>query len=255
MSPGRGGAMLRNRLLIVFMLGACFLTASAAWADDVGYVNCSSHPEDTQVFGKARKTPDTVASLPCGERFTVLLYRFIFSRIETRDGKVGYVYSNLISVDHSAASVQQVATARVPVVASNVPRTAAARPNPTPATQIQLTTDQLLPPAAPAPAPKPITKVPETTATVAQPNPTPATQPQPTSNQLLTSVAPAPAPEPAAPKPTSPEPILKVPERNASAAVQPNPAASAQPEPAPAQPVAPAIRPADARTSWERPLP
>jgi hypothetical protein len=58
--------MLGNRLLIVFMLGACFLTASAAWADDMGYVNCSSHPEDTQVFGKARRTPETVASLPCG---------------------------------------------------------------------------------------------------------------------------------------------------------------------------------------------
>ena len=97
--------MLRNRLLI--LLGGCFLTASAAWADDVGYVDCSNHPEETQVFAKARKTPEVVASLPCGERFTIVLYGFIFSRIQTRDGRVGYVYSNLISGDRrSGASVQ-----------------------------------------------------------------------------------------------------------------------------------------------------
>src|SRR5260370_42483630 len=106
MSPGRGGAMLRNRLLILLMLGASFLTASAAWAEDVGYVNCSSHPEATQVFAKPRKTPDMAASLPCGERFTVLVYGFIFSRIETRDGKEGYVYCNLMSVAAYPASLQ-----------------------------------------------------------------------------------------------------------------------------------------------------
>jgi len=39
--------------------------------------------------------------LPCGERFTILLNGFIFSRIQTKDGKIGYVYSNLISPDHS----------------------------------------------------------------------------------------------------------------------------------------------------------
>ncbi len=119
--------MLRNRLLILFVLGVCFLTAAAAWADDLGYVNCSSHPDATQVFGKPRNSPETVASLPCGERFTVLVYGFIFSRIETRDGKVGYVFSSLISVDHSAATLQQVATARVPTARSNAPSTAAAK--------------------------------------------------------------------------------------------------------------------------------
>ncbi len=95
--------MLRNRLLI--LLGGCFLMASAAWADGVGYIDCRNHPEETQVFGKARQTHEIVTSLPCGERFTILLNGFIFSRIQTADGKVGYVYSNVISVDRSGASV------------------------------------------------------------------------------------------------------------------------------------------------------
>src|SRR2546423_15690801 len=94
--------MLRNRLII--LLTACLLGASAAWADDMGYVDCRNHPDETQVFAKPRRTPDLVASLPCGESFTVLLYGFIFSRIQTSDGKVGYVYSNLISAGRAAAS-------------------------------------------------------------------------------------------------------------------------------------------------------
>src|SRR5713226_8033787 len=141
------GEMLRNRLLI--LLGGCFLAASAAWADDVGYVDCRNHPEDTQVFGKPRRTPDAVASLSCGERFTILQFGFIFSRIETKDGKVGYVYSNLIAVDHSGATVLQPASARVPVATSNPPSTAAVvvQPNPATPTQPQPTPAQ---PVAPA---------------------------------------------------------------------------------------------------------
>src|SRR5260370_28102667 len=203
MSPGRGGAMLRNRLLILLMLGACFLTASAAWADDVGYVNCSSHPEATQVFAKPRKTPDMLASLPCGERFTVLVYGFIFSRIETRDGKVGYVYSSLISVDPSAASVQQVATARVPVARSNVSTTAAAQ-QPEPITFRQPQRTQAQPAAAPVPEPashEPISKVPETTAAAAKPDPAPPAQPQPASDQVSVSAGALP---PAPPSPSAP---------------------------------------------------
>ncbi|HEV1995962.1 MAG TPA: hypothetical protein VGR03_16640, partial [Candidatus Acidoferrum sp.] len=92
--------MLRNRFLI--LLGGCFLAASAVWADDVGFVDCSNHSEDTQVFGKPRKTPEVVASIPCGERFTIIVYGFVFSRIQTGDGKIGYVYSNLIAVDRAA---------------------------------------------------------------------------------------------------------------------------------------------------------
>src|SRR5258708_8280328 len=205
MSPGRGGGMLRKWLLILVMLGESFLTASAAWADDVGYVNCSSHPEATQVFAKPRKTPDMLASLPCGERFTVLVYGFIFSRIETRDGKVGYVYSSLISVDPSAASVQQVATARVPVARSNVSTTAAAQ-QPEPITFRQPQRTQAQPAAAPVPEPashEPISKVPETTAAAAKPDPAPPAQPQPASDQVSVSAA-APPPTPPTPWPQTP---------------------------------------------------
>lgn len=95
--------MVPNRLLI--LLGAGFLSASAAWADGVAYVDCASHPEETQVFAKPRRTPDAVAAIPCGERFTLLLNGFIFSRVQTRDGQIGYVYSNVISMDRSGAAV------------------------------------------------------------------------------------------------------------------------------------------------------
>src|SRR6266705_2207023 len=157
------GAMLRNRLLI--LLGGCFLTASAAWADDVGYVDCTNHPEETQVFAKARKTPDVVASVPCGERFTIVLYGFIFSRIQTRDGRVGYVYSNLISGDRrSGASVQQQASAQVPAAPSNLPSTAATavQPDPPAPTQRQ---------PAPAEAAAPAIRAAETRTTWERPNP------------------------------------------------------------------------------------
>src|SRR5258708_25029378 len=98
------GAMSRNRLFII--LGGCLLAASAAWADDVGYVECSSHPDGTQVFSKPRKSPEVVASMACGERFTILVYGFVFSRVQTGDGKIGYVYSNLIAVDRDRKSTR-----------------------------------------------------------------------------------------------------------------------------------------------------
>jgi hypothetical protein len=100
--------MLRNRLLVA--LGVGFLAASGAWADEVGFVDCSKSAEATQVFGKPRKSQDVVASLPCGERFTILVYGFYFSRIQTKDGQVGYVYSSLISQDRGATSLQPAAT-------------------------------------------------------------------------------------------------------------------------------------------------
>jgi hypothetical protein len=241
--------MLRNRFLI--LLGGCFLAASAAWADDVGYIDCSNHPEETQVFGKARKTPEVVASLPCGERFTILVYGFVFSRIETRDGKLGYVFSNLIAVDRSATSVQPAASVQLAAAKTKVPSTRAtvAQPNPPAPAQPQPTPAQPAPatvsaPASPAPiSSAPASAVPETTVTVAQPNPSAPAQPEPVPAQ------PAPIP---APGPASPAPISNPPE-TAATVVQPNPPAPAQPEPSRAEPAAPAIRPASARTSWERP--
>src|SRR5215470_1799308 len=104
------GAMRLSRLLI--LLTGCFLLASAAWADELGYVDCATHPDNAQVFAKARQSQDVVATVPCGERFTVLLYGFIFSRVQTKDGKVGYVYSNVISADRAANSGQRSAPAQ-----------------------------------------------------------------------------------------------------------------------------------------------
>ncbi len=164
--------MVRNRLLI--LLGGCFLAASAAWANDVGYVDCSNHSDDTQVFGKARRSTDVVASLPCGERFTILVYGFVFSRIQTTDGKVGYVYSNLIAVDRSANPVLQPASSRTPVYRPSTPETTAAvaQPNPPAPAQPQPAPAQ---PASVQRAPaQPVVgtfSAPETTATVARPDP------------------------------------------------------------------------------------
>src|SRR5437899_9219992 len=123
--------MSRNRFLIV--LGGCLLAASAAWADDVGYVECSSHPDGTQVFAKPRKSPEVVASMACGERFTILVYGFVFSRVQTGDGKIGYVYSNLIAVDRAAAPVQQSASPQMVAASEKVPVRTALAEQPAPA--------------------------------------------------------------------------------------------------------------------------
>src|SRR5215472_10217225 len=90
--------MSRTRCFI--LLASSFLMASSAFADDLGYVDCSAHPESTPVFAKPRQTPDSVATVACGERFTILLNGFIFSRVQTKDGKVGYVYSSVITPDN-----------------------------------------------------------------------------------------------------------------------------------------------------------
>jgi hypothetical protein len=229
--------MVRNRLLI--LLAGCFLAASATWANDVGYVDCSNHSDDTQVFGKARRSTDVVASLPCGERFTILVYGFVFSRIQTGDGKVGYVYSSLIAVDRSANPVLQPASSRTPVY--NPPAPAQPQPAPTQPAPVQ-----------PAPTQRAVrtSGFPETAATAAQPN-LPA-QPQPAP------VQPAPA-QPVVGTFSAPETTATVAQPDPFAAAQPQPEpAPGQPapaQPAPAEAAAPAIRPADSGTSWERPRP
>jgi hypothetical protein len=248
--------MVRNRVLI--LLGGCFLAASAAWADDVGYVDCSNSSSDnTQVFAKARRSTDVVASLPCGERFTILVYGFVFSKIQTRDGKVGYVYSNLIAVDRSAKPVLQPASARTPVYRPSTPETTArvAQPNPPVPAQPQPAPAQPAP-AQPAPTQPEVrtSSVPETTVTVAQPDPPGPAQPQPALTQ----------PAPAQPAPIQPEVRTSSAPETTATVVQPDPSPAAEPQPAPAQPApaqpapaeaAPAIRPADSGTSWERPRP
>jgi hypothetical protein len=274
--------MFRNRYLI--LLGVCFLTASAAWADDVGYVDCSNHSEGIQVFAKPRKTPDVVATVPCGERFTVLVYGFVFSQIQMRDGRVGFIYSNMIAIDHNATSLQQTGSLQIASARTKVPSTLApvAHPNPpapaqpqpvaakpasTPAVEpapnvpqpvatvaaaAQPTSSEPAPTQSagpsldPAPAPvPPASNVPETPATVAQPAAPASTQPEPAPPQPA-AVQPVSAPDPA------PAPASNVAEP-AAPVHQPEPSASAQPQPASPEPPAPAIRPKTERASWEQP--
>ena len=276
--------MLRNRLII--LLGGCLLAASAAWADNVGYIDCAGHPDPTQVFAKARQTHEVVASLPCGERFTILQYGFIFSRIQTRDGKVGYVYSNVISADRSGASVP-------PPTAPPQPQATPAQPAPTPAAA-----STSIPPSATA------ADVQANPATPAQTQPSPA-QPVPTQAPAATSNLPSapvkdvqanpatPTQAPPAPAQTAAATTSNIPETPGiqstptaatqpqaapaqlaaettaltasvtgvtsaaqpapTAATQPDVTPAAQPEPTPADAAAPAIRLANARESWEKP--
>jgi hypothetical protein len=257
--------MLRNRIL--FVLGISFLAASAAWADDVGYVDCSNHSEDTQVFAKPRKTPDVIAAIPCGQRFTIVTYGFFFSRIQTGDGKVGYIYSSLIAVDRAATSAQKTGSVQMAAEKQKLPSTATPSAPAAPAQAVQ---PQSQP--APAQASTRTTEVRES-AVAAQPNAAvtastqpaaapPAVAPAPVSKEpeAVVSVTP---PAPAQPQPTAAQPA--VPEASASmssvpektAATLPTPPASAQPEPepAPAQPATPPIRPAVDSTRWEKPNP
>src|SRR5215470_17849815 len=118
------GAMSRIRLFI--LLAVSFLAASAALADDLAYIDCASHPESAQIFSKARQTPDSLGTVACGERFTVLVYGFVFSRVQTKDGKVGYIYSNLITPDRGGTSASQGAAAAAPAAAANAPTAASA---------------------------------------------------------------------------------------------------------------------------------
>jgi hypothetical protein len=272
--------MLRNRFLI--LLGVTFLAASAGWADEVGYLDCSNHSEGTQVFGKPRKTPEVVASLPCGERFTILVYGFYFSRIQTKDGQIGYIYSSLIAVDRSATAAQQTPSMQMAAEKSKIPSTRATdlKPNPRtpsltsaaprsvsaePATVTASVPETASAASVSSPSPS---SAPEATRTVSQPDPPApakvqpaAAQPEPAPAQPSTGLS----PEIAAPAPTSNPPVTPRPVAQpdpATTVTQPDPPspapaqpAPAQPLPPPAQPAAPAIRPADTQATWERPLP
>jgi hypothetical protein len=255
--------MLRQRLLI--LLGGSLLVASAALADDVGYIDCSNHSEDTQIFAKARKTPEVVTSVPCGERFTILIYGFVFSRIETRDGKIGFVYSNLIAIDHTGIPVQQQASTRTPAAAPSTSNSTAAVAQPKPPeavpsmptvaqpASVQPAPTQSAPAAAPAAATASTPSFPEKSAVVVESDPPAASQPQPAPAQV--------APAPPAPAQADPAPAASAPASVSTPAV-PEPPAAVQPAPAHVAPEeaaapapAPAIRPKDARSSWERPIP
>jgi hypothetical protein len=275
--------MFRNRFLI--LLGGCILAASAAWADDIGYVDCSSHSDGIQVFAKPRKSPDVLATVPCGERFTVLVYGFVFSQVQTRDGRVGFVYSNMIAIDRNLTSIQQAGSLQVASARTKVPSTpppAAVAPNPAAPAQPQPVAAQPSPKQTVDPAPnvpqpvataanvaQPVTSAPvqsQTSAVTSDPAPvsvTPASSTSETPTTVTQPASPAPAqPEPApvqpavaqpasvpdpapAPAPTVAEPTAPV--------HQPEPPAAAQPQPASPEPAPAPIRPKAERASWERP--
>ncbi|HTQ59154.1 MAG TPA: hypothetical protein VMI32_02955 [Candidatus Solibacter sp.] len=278
--------MLRIRILV--LLGVCFLAGTAAWADDIGYIDCASHADGTQVFGKPRKSNDVVANVACGERFTILVYGFYFSRIQTKDGQVGFVYSNMIAVDRGATSLpqtapqmqqrpaqpapQQAPALQMAAEKTKIPRTAPMDAEPAPAAAAQ--------PQAAAPAPSQpasaavVPTQPATPEIVVEPAPATtsaasssaasstapvavAAEPAPATSQAVSSVPPAqPQPTAATPDtmvaaPAAPEPAAA----NPPATAQPEPAA-AQPAPEPAQPAQPApIKPADRIETWEKPRP
>jgi hypothetical protein len=279
--------MFRMRILV--MLGVCFLAASGAWADEVGFIDCSNHSDATQVFGKPRKTPDVVASLACGERFTILVYGFYFSRIQTKDGQIGYIYSSLIAVDRGATAVQQNPSLQSASEKTKIPSTRAVDAKPSGAAPAQTQVASVQPAAAPVQAPAAVFPAPVSVAPAAasdvtssnagsskagssngassnvqEPVASPAEPVQPVSAPpavvpaqpaaVQTETAPAqpvavPATEVAATAPAA------QPEAAAPVAVaQPDPAAPAAPQPAPAK-AAPVIRPVDTRETWEKPNP
>ena len=227
--------MFRMRLLV--LLGVCFLAASGAWADEVGYVDCSNHSDATQVFGKPRKTPDVVASLACGERFTILVYGFYFSRIQTKDGQIGYIYSSLIAVDRGATAVQQNPSLQSASEKTKIPSTRALDAKPSAAapaqTQVASAPAAAAPVQAPAvvfPAPAPTSAAPATASDVTPSNAA-STNAAP-SSAASSSAASSNVQEPVV-APVAPAQPVSVPP--AAAPVQPAPV---QTETAPAQPVA-----------------
>jgi hypothetical protein len=139
----------------------------------LGYVDCSSHPEETPVFSKPRQS-GSVAVTPCGERFTVLLKGFIFSRVETKDGKIGYVLTNVISLVADGAAPSRTGNSQVATVLAS--------PTPVDASRPAVVSAAVTAPAPEQPGPLSLTPPPAANTSNA-PEPTPAhteaSQPQP----------------------------------------------------------------------------
>lgn len=241
--------MHSNRLLVLF--GGCLLAASAAMADDLGSVDCASHPDATPVYAKARKSQDIVANVPCGEKFKVILFGFIFSEIQTSDGKVGFVFSNVVTVDRAGGTLQSRAaststppltsaseTTKIP--ADPKPYSAPAQPKRAPASAADIA-DKMGGSASvvsqPAATPAPVQD--SATSTTANPVPasapvTPAPAQAATPSAPVQSIAPQPA-QAAAPSTSLPDSstVLK-------ATSSPNADAAPAAAPAPQSPAAPA---------------
>jgi hypothetical protein len=249
---------------VIFVLGGSLLTGSGILADGAAHVDCATHPEVTQVFPKPRRTPDVLASLPCGEHFTVLQNGFIFSRIQTSDGQVGYIYSNLLAFDGPGTVVATTASPRTApsptIVAAKSPTQAA--PPSAQAAPIQVLTKISQPSSSPAAAEGSSAAAQANTAASApaQANPdvqTHASAPAATPSATIISTVSTPNPAPGAPAPATDaaptpasDPSTASEARNTTPSPEPEASpATPQPDPAPAEP----IRAVPAKESWERP--
>ncbi|HKW57161.1 MAG TPA: hypothetical protein VJN42_07360 [Candidatus Acidoferrum sp.] len=134
--------MRPNRWLV--LLGGCLLAGTSACADELGYVDCASHNDTTPVFAKARKSQDIVAQVACGERFRVIVNGFVFSQIQTSDGKTGFIYSNVVTLDRTGGTLQtRAAASTTPTLSSASEKTkiyAEPRPAEPPRAQTAATT-------------------------------------------------------------------------------------------------------------------
>lgn len=247
--------MMAKRFLPV--LGVCLLAGSAACADQLGFVDCASHTDATPVFAKARKSQDIVANLPCGERFKVIVYGFVFSEIQTSDGKIGFIYSNVVTVDAAGATLQSrpaanttpsltSASEKTKIYAPKQTDAAPAQvPAPVPAPQTAAVSDSASAPTASTPAAGSATDTTAATSpAAAQPSaPAPAAPQTNTNSATPSASAPASAIVPAAPAPApptlpGPDAVLKATATSATSAdapVDPNtptPAPSTAPTPA-----------------------
>ena len=259
--------MLRIRLLI--LLSACCVISSGAWADGLGYVDCSRHPGETQVFSKPRQS-GSVAVIPCGERFTILLKGFIFSRVETKDGKIGYVLTNVIGLVADGDASSQ---SRNPQAA-----TASTTPAPVDPARPAAANAAAVAPTPAQPGPLSLTPPPAANTSIAPANPTSVdpsgAAPTRTGNSQVDTVSATPTPVDAsrpavvsaavtAPDPEQPGPLsLTLPSvANTSNAPAPTPeptpahTEASQPQPEAAQPKPGPVRDASVLSSWERPLP
>lgn len=228
--------MLRTRFF-VFLLGF-FTLASASWADGTGYVDCAKYPGNTQVLDRAGMTSGAVAFIPCGERFTILVRGEFFTQIQTKDGKVGYLNTYMVTPDLSAPKPQQSkptqtstpataslaqlsaadkfkiisTTPSTPSVAAQAsasnapapaPAAAPAAAQPTASTSVQTqaaasTPEPSVSVSAPSTQPTPVASAVQSQPAAAQPHATPAPQPAPVMNASAPTVA-ADQPKPSAP--------------------------------------------------------
>ena len=222
--------MLRTRSLV--LLVGFFALASASWADGTGYVDCARYPGNTQVLDRAGMTSGAVAFIPCGERFTILVRGEFFTQIQTKDGKVGYLRTYMVTFETTAAPQPSKPSQTSASSTTNLTQLAAkdkfkiisTTPS-SPSVAAQASASAAA--SAPAPAPAPATNVQPAAAA-------PASVQASTSTAAPSVTAPAPAPTVAAdqPKPSAPS------QPDVSASVSASAAPPVQPPvQAPVQPV------------------